>query len=66
MTIKEMADAYIGYPPEMDESYATTGARKAYEQGAKDMIDKAYDWWSKVYLMGEPDCYHQFKKAMEE
>lgn len=30
------------------------------------LVDKAYDWWSKVYLWGEPDCYHQFKKAMEE
>lgn len=30
-----------------------------------ELIDKAYGWWSKVYLQGEPDCYHQFKKAME-
>ena len=66
MTLKEMSDAFIGYPPEIDESVSTTIARKAYEQGAKDMIDKAYDWWSKVCLMGEPDCYNQFKKAMEE
>ncbi len=66
MTIKEMADAYVGHPMEIDEGVSATMARKAYEQGARDIIDKAYDWWSKVYLWGEPDCYHQFRKAMEE
>lgn len=65
MTIKEMADAYIGYPPEMGESYATTGARKAYEQGAKDMVDKAYSW---LFKNGLPELtgLMAFKKAMEE
>lgn len=42
----------------------------SYEDGATDQkdidIDKAYRWWSKVFLMGEPDCYDDFRAAMEE
>ena len=43
MTIKEMADAYIGYPPEIDESSTTALRRDAYEQGARDILEKAID-----------------------
>lgn len=47
MTIKEMVDRYIGYPPEIDESVSTTIARTAYRQGAKDVFEEIVKWLDK-------------------
>lgn len=64
MTIKEMADGYIGYPKEIDESISTTMARKAYEKGARDMLNRAYSW---LFENGLPELTGlvEFRKAME-
>ncbi len=66
MTIKEMADAYIGYPQEIDEGSCTFGKRLAYERGARDMIDKAHDWLFERVFNEEDVKLDAFKKAMEE
>ncbi len=59
MTIKEMADVYITNTPGLDDGVSASVARRAYEQGAMDMIYKAGYWindWE----------YAKFREAMDE
>lgn len=73
MTIKEMADAFIGYPRGNDDSVITTACRNAYERGAKDMMYKACDYLYRELLIHYEDNHalaeknvKQFNKSMEE
>lgn len=68
MTIKEMADERYPLCPKYyseKEREREREKQRAYEQGAKDMLDKAYSW---LHRNGLPELtgLAKFRKAMEE